>query len=407
MPKIFTEKKRLLDLLFNMDQSDFMNKNIEAFDTDLNDDELLQAVEAVLSNAVHPAPQSQLELAQPAPESQLETQTSVPAQQNTSSRFVNHQSFDQFLQEQQNSNTRKKTTNDVKLFQSYLNSQNETRYPQLIPPCDLDGHISGFLLSVRKKDGTEFEPSTLRSFVSSINRHLIMNGYKFSVMADAQFRRCREILAAKQKQLKSLGKGNKPRAADEITDDDIDSMYSKKVLGPDSPSSLIYSLWLICTLHFGMRPGKETHDLKWGDIQLRADVDGNEYLVYTQERQTKTRTGSNPRDVRKTKPRAYAIPQQPERDPVALYKKYRTVRPGEMSEPDSPFFLSINYNYKNGHPWYKKQPMGINKLYQIMNDLKKGAGIDSTDKRLTAHRYTAVLFELKLLRIFSTLYLVL
>ena len=70
-----------------------------------------------------------------------------------------------------------------------------------------------------------------------------------------------------------------------------------------------------------MRTGKETHDLKWGDIQLKSDAEGQEYLVYILERQTKTRTGMNPRDVRPTKPIAYAVPECPEKDPVALYKE--------------------------------------------------------------------------------------
>ena len=135
-----------------------------------------------------------------------------------------------------------------------------------------------------------------------------------------------------------------------------------------------------------MRTGKETHDLCLGDIELRSDVDGAEYLVYTQERQTKTRTGSDPRDVRKTKPRAYAVPEVTDRDPVAIYKKFRSVRPVEVLDPDSPFFLSINHAPNSGHPWYKKLPMGINKLYSIMNDMKAGAGLQTTVKRLTAYR---------------------
>ena len=205
-------------------------------------------------------------------------------------------------------------------------------------------------------------------------------------MTDPQFRQCRDILAAKQKQLKSMGKGNKPMAADEISDNDLNVMYETKVLGPYSPSSLIYSMWMICTLQFGMRTGKESHDLRWGDVELKTDDDGSEYLVYTQERQTKTRTGSNPRDIRKTKPRAYAVPEVPNRDPVALYKKFRSMQPIEMLDPDSPFFLSINYTPKAGHPWYKKIPMGINKLYSVMNDLKTGAGLQVNDRRLTPYR---------------------
>ncbi|MCG8044643.1 MAG: hypothetical protein N0E48_02985 [Candidatus Thiodiazotropha endolucinida] len=269
-----------------------MNK-VENFDTDLNDEDLFNAVETALFNLNQLPATSET----PIPLVQQNEQGS-----SSVNRFVKHQTLDEFLREQQNDNTRRKTMNDIKLFQSYLASKNESRFPQYIPPADLDDYISVFLLSVRKRDGTEFEPATVRSFVSSINRHLIMNGYKFSIMTDAQFRRCREILAAKQKQLKSIGKGNRPMAADEITDDELETMYGKKVLSPESPSSLIYSLWLICTLHFGMRPGKETHDLKWGDIDLRSDVDGNEYIVFTQERQTKTRIGSNPHDIRKTKP---------------------------------------------------------------------------------------------------------
>ena len=127
------------------------------------------------------------------------------------------------------------------LLQTYLTSQNESRFPQFIPPVELSEYISGFLLSVRRKNGEEFEPTTLRSFFSSINRHHISKGYKFSLMTDAQFRRSRDILAAEQKQLKCMGKGNKPKAADEITDDDINVIYEKQVLGPASPSSLIYS----------------------------------------------------------------------------------------------------------------------------------------------------------------------
>ena len=45
------------------------------------------------------------------------------------------------------------------------------------------------------------------------------------MMTDAQFRRSRDILAAKQKQLNSMGKGNKSKAVDEITEDDTTVMY--------------------------------------------------------------------------------------------------------------------------------------------------------------------------------------
>ena len=51
------------------------------------------------------------------------------------------------------------------------------------------------------------------------------------------------------------------------------------------------------TKHFGLRGGDEHHRMKWGDVQLLTDVNGAEYLEYS-ERQTKTRTGAKPRNVR-------------------------------------------------------------------------------------------------------------
>ena len=66
----------------------------------------------------------------------------------------------------------------------------------------------------------------------------------------------------------------------------------------------------------------------------------------------------------------------------------------KMMDPDSPFFLSINYARKSGKAWYKRTPMGINKLYSIMNDRKAGASLQTSDKRLTPYRRLPISFFL-------------
>ena len=40
-----------------------------------------------------------------------------------------------------------------------------------------------------------------------------------------------------------------------------------------------------------MRGGKEQKQLKWGNIQIEVNEDGDEYLVHKRERAIKTRTG--------------------------------------------------------------------------------------------------------------------
>jgi len=74
--------------------------------------------------------------------------------------------------------------------------------------------FSTFLLSVTKKDGKEYEPSTLRGFMCSLDRYLRQRNSKKNVNSGPEFSKCRTILKSKQKQLKALGYGNQPTASD-------------------------------------------------------------------------------------------------------------------------------------------------------------------------------------------------
>ena len=124
---------------------------------------------------------------------------------------------------------------------------------------------------MRKKNGEEYEPSSLRAFNQSIDRHLRKNNYGFSVLNDKEFHEVQDILKKKQKQLKSIGKGNRPNAADPLSDEDIDTFYSRKVLGIHSPRALLNTLWMNNCTFFGMRPGKEQ----------RTDSEGNRFIEFT------------------------------------------------------------------------------------------------------------------------------
>ena len=60
----------------------------------------------------------------------------------------------------------------MKVFIQFLQSRNEARFPEFIPPDMLNTYICEFLLSITKKDGNEYEPTTLRGFISSLDRYL-------------------------------------------------------------------------------------------------------------------------------------------------------------------------------------------------------------------------------------------
>ena len=264
--------------------------------------------------------------------------------------------------------------------------QNEQRAIHQIPVAELNSHIAQFFLTVRKRTGEEYEPVTLRSMMSSFERYLKRHNYGISLISGYEFSKVREVLKCKQKDLKKQGHGNKPRAVDEITDQEIDFLYEANELGSKSPTSLINTLWFNNTLHFGMRGGSSEHrNLCWGDLSLNYDHDlKTEYIEYN-EHQTKTRTGKDINNIRGSNPRMYASGQ--ERCPVKIYKKYACKRPQGMLSHESPFYLATatNKKYPMEHErWFISQPIGVNKINRIMKTMVENANLPGLEaKRLS------------------------
>lgn len=82
-------------------------------------------------------------------------------------------------------------------------------------------YLASFFLSVRRPDGSGYEPKTLRGFLGSFARHLRENGYQHNIVESHPFSHAREVLMSKRKQLKSQGKGNRNRKAESLARDDF------------------------------------------------------------------------------------------------------------------------------------------------------------------------------------------
>ena len=211
--------------------------------------------------------------------------------------------------------------------------------------------------------------------IASFERYLKKKNYGYNIMKDAEFEKTRVALKSKQKDLKKKGKGSKPNASVPLTEDQVKLLYDKELLGKSTPDALLNTVWFNNTVHFGLRGCKEHRDMCWGDVQLRQSTNGEEFLEYS-ERQTKTRSGENPRDTRKIKPKMFSVPES-ERDPVAVYKVYAEKRPSEMNDNNAPFYLAVN-NCKNpdsSKPWFKKSAVGVNKLNSLMKTMSEKAGL--------------------------------
>lgn len=131
--------------------------------------------------------------------------------------FVPLFQVDTFCSDNKNAATERRTNSDMKVFTEFLDEKGETRPIETIPPIELDTLVSMFVISVRKVDGSEYEPVSLRTMVSTIDRYLKEKQYALSNVRSIKFARTQEALQSKLKQLKRDGKGNQPCKSDVLT----------------------------------------------------------------------------------------------------------------------------------------------------------------------------------------------
>ena len=82
-------------------------------------------------------------------------------------RFASVCWVEEFILEHKNRNTTQKTERHVILLKRFLKMKHKDRKIEDIRAAVLNEYISEFILSVRAKDGKEYEPTSLRSLMTS------------------------------------------------------------------------------------------------------------------------------------------------------------------------------------------------------------------------------------------------
>ena len=122
-------------------------------------------------------------------------------------------SVDEFIGQQENENTKRKTEQHLSLLNKFLSSKNEKRSIEDIPSAKLNLYLSEFIMKVRTKQNKDYEPNSLRRMIASFERHLIKKNNGLSIMKDLRFEQTRKALVSTQKDLKRRGKGIKANAS--------------------------------------------------------------------------------------------------------------------------------------------------------------------------------------------------
>ena len=240
---------------------------------------------------------------------------------NQTNRFQSlDSSVEEFIDGQENENSKKNIKHDVALFHEFLVLKVETRQMDELTPQELNKFLSEYLtLTVRKKeDDEEYKPNSSRVLFACFELHLKKKNCGLYLMKDVQFEQTWKAFQSKQRHLKRKGKGNKPNASVAFSEEDIQVLYQKDLLGSSMAEVLLHTVWFSNTIHFGLQGCKENREMCWGDVKLCQTSTGQEYLEFN-ERETKTRSGNDPRIVRAIAPKMFAVPNN-KKCPVKAYK---------------------------------------------------------------------------------------
>ncbi|XP_066932309.1 uncharacterized protein KIAA1958-like [Clytia hemisphaerica] len=281
-------------------------------------------------------------------------------------------------------NTQRSTHGWIKVFSSWAESRGFEKQIELYEPSVLNNILEQFYTEVRKINGQEYEPDSLKVMLAALDRHLKDKGFPVSIISGREFASSKNVLEGKARQLRQAGMGKKTNKAESLTDEEVNVLWDCGQLGDDNARSLMNSVWWCIVQQFGMRGRDNHYNLEIDDFSLKVDNNGRTYVHFV-EGPSKTRQGGLNFKARSINPRMYAIGGA--RCPVRLFEAYISKRPEELRNK-GPLFLAIIDNPRSQNVWYKNSRLGKNSLSNMMKNMKQNSPLMESScagKNITNH----------------------
>ena len=247
---------------------------------------------------------------------------------------------------------------------------------------ELNSTLCEFFAELRKANGDDYEPDSLRVMFSAIDRHLKSKSYPKSIREDNIFLPCRQVWEGKARKLRSEGKGKRPHRAQSLNAEEEEILWECGQLGTFTPESLTNTVFWLLIHHFGLRGRQQRHDMKMEDFCFAKDNNGIEFITFSEGVTKTSGQGLNARP-RLQKPKMFSTGGS--RCPVETFRLFMSRRPYDMINK-GPVYLQAMKNL-SGLIWYKRQPMGKDSINAIMKKMKKNSPLQELcpDKKLTNH----------------------
>ena len=110
---------------------------------------------------------------------------------------ISGEEIQQLAEKAVNKNTVKTTKKWMNVWKSLAESKGLDNDIVKYEAKKLDECLSRFFAEIRKSDGSDYEPDSLRVMLAALDRHLKQNDRKISIAKDREFVKCRQVLEGK------------------------------------------------------------------------------------------------------------------------------------------------------------------------------------------------------------------
>ena len=281
-----------------------------------------------------------------------------------------------------NVNTAKSTRTWVKRFNKWRTERQIAQNLEEIPKGRLDGILQLFFAEIRKNDGTNYEPDSLRTMLAALDRHLREKGSTFSILKDREFDASRKVLNGKAIELQEQGLGKRKHRADPVNEEEEELLWSQKVLGGDTALNFNLTVSYFISQQFGTRGCQKHHQLRVEHLKfVNSPCTGTTENVEWVEGPTKTGQAGLRKVNRRITQRMFDTSDS--RCPVRYLERLISKRPQHIRN-SGPLYLQP-LSKPNPDVWYSIQSVGINKIDGFMKKIATMGGLDITKKHFTNH----------------------
>ena len=229
-------------------------------------------------------------------------------------------------------------------------------------PTEQNEILCSFYGEIRRQDGKDYEPDSLRVMQAAIHRYLSEKKYVKSIFSGIEFTSSNKVLEGKARLLRQNGMGKRPNASEPLSKDDENILLELGKLGGENPTALVHTMWFNNIQYFGQRGQQEHISMTMNNFLHKVDeTSGKRYIEFIND-PTKCRQNGLHHQPRSKNPKMFTTGGP--RCPVMLFDLYISKRPPHLRVCGG-FYLTPKKTFGTDI-WYTSTPIGKNKIATFM-----------------------------------------